>query len=67
MNLKPGKRHAMRLTFEVNEEVSLADVRDFIVDAWRAWAGAATRTTRCSGLWRMCARCASQIPGGVVT
>lgn len=39
MNLKPGIQYKVEVTFKVNEIVSLARVKGFIIDALEDWGG----------------------------
>lgn len=39
MTLKPGKRHIMRVSFELNANVSLNELKDFIANALETMGG----------------------------
>lgn len=37
--MKPGTRHALKVSFELNETVPFSQVRQFIIHALESWGG----------------------------
>lgn len=37
--MKPGTRHKIEVSFELNEQVSMPALRDFVISALENWGG----------------------------